>query len=353
MSGLTRGGLGLAAALGVLALAPCPATASPNTLCTLRPGTSALPPGARHGLAHHLRQYPDLGLATPAQVHAARQLLVRIRRATRAYASAEVAAAHGFDTDLARRAPGDLAVGYLHAEHRLNSADRHVLDPARPESLIYATEPGRRPRLIGAMFSVARGVLGPTPAGPIARWHAHLVCRRGDKRGLAPPVVRDVPWWVGTASREARCCTSGSRPTSEARSPSTHQCPSSVVTGFSLQRPVLRGRRVARCDEVSRPARCLCSDDVRRAERSVQAACDPDRDRRRPRRGGSARGPVGNPFGDHLGADRGLSRDGAQSGCRVPRSAREPSWGCGRLRVRRRNPRDRRDRRDIRADPRE
>ena len=113
--------------------------------------------------------------------------------ATRAYASAEVAAAHGFDTDLARRAPGDLSVGYLHAEHRWNSADRHVLDPTRPESLIYATEPGRRPRLIGAMFSVARGVLGPTPAGPIARWHAHLVCRQGDKRGLAPPTNGTCP----------------------------------------------------------------------------------------------------------------------------------------------------------------
>ena len=36
------------------------------------------------------------------------------------------------------------------------------------------------------MFSVPRGVRGPTPAGPIERWHSHLVCTKGDKRGLAP-----------------------------------------------------------------------------------------------------------------------------------------------------------------------
>jgi hypothetical protein len=40
--------------------------------------------------------------------------------------------------------------------------------------------------LVGAMFSVPRGVRGPTPAGPIARWHSHVVCVRGDARGLAP-----------------------------------------------------------------------------------------------------------------------------------------------------------------------
>ena len=40
--------------------------------------------------------------------------------------------------------------------------------------------------LVGAMFSVPRGVLGPTPGGPIDRWHSHLVCVRGDKRGLTP-----------------------------------------------------------------------------------------------------------------------------------------------------------------------
>ncbi len=31
-----------------------------------------------------------------------------------------------------------------------------------------------------------RGERGPTPAGPIVRWHSHLVCVVGSKRGTKP-----------------------------------------------------------------------------------------------------------------------------------------------------------------------
>ncbi len=179
---------GVAASLCLLVWAPAATPAStPGALCTLKPGQEALAPEVRHGLAHHLRQYPDVALATHEQRRAAIRLLARIRASTRRWRDVKAAAAGGFDTHLARRAPGDDAVGYLHAEHRRFSADSRILDPRRPESLIYATEPGRRPRLVGAMFSVPRGVLGPTPAGPIGRWHSHLVCVRGGKRGHAPP----------------------------------------------------------------------------------------------------------------------------------------------------------------------
>jgi hypothetical protein len=41
-------------------------------------------------------------------------------------------------------------------------------------------------RLVGVMISMPRGLRGPTPGGPITRWHYHLVCVAGDKRGLAP-----------------------------------------------------------------------------------------------------------------------------------------------------------------------
>ncbi len=162
-------------------------------LCTLKPGQSTLAAGVRHGLAHHLRQYPDLSLATPAQLHAAKVLLASARRAAAGWHDVRDAKRAGFDTHLAHRAPGDNSVGYLHAEHRRYSADKHILDPRRPESLIYATEPGRGPRLIGVMFSVPRGVLGPTPGGPIDRWHSHLVCVKGEKRGLTPPTSGGCP----------------------------------------------------------------------------------------------------------------------------------------------------------------
>ncbi len=179
--------LGTGVAVCSLVCVPAAIPAAPAAaVCTLAAGQTSLAPGVRHGLAAHLRQYPDLSLATSAQRAAARNLLERARAAAARWTDVTAAKASGFDTHLAKRAPGDNAVGYLHAEHRRFSADEHVLDANRPESLIYATEPGRRPVLIGIMFSVPRGVRGPTPAGPIGRWHSHLVCMKGDKRGLAP-----------------------------------------------------------------------------------------------------------------------------------------------------------------------
>lgn len=186
--------LGTLAAGCALAWAPAAIPGAPGaTVCTLPPGQASLAPGARHGLAAHLRQYPDLSLATAAQRAAARRLLERARAASARWQAVAAAKASGFNTQLARRAPGDDSIGYLHAEHRRFSADRHLLDVSRPESLIYATQPGKRPVLIGVMFSVPRGVRGPTPAGPIGRWHSHLVCMKGDKRGLAPVGGRCQP----------------------------------------------------------------------------------------------------------------------------------------------------------------
>jgi len=183
-----RGGTILAVVVAALAWAPLAFPGwVPALTCVLKPGESALPAGTRHGLALHLRQYPDLALATPSQRRAAERLLASARAATLRWRDLEAADRMGFATHLARRTAGDVSIGYLHAENRRNSADRHDLDPRRPESLIYATQPGRKPVLIGVMFSVARGVRGPTPAGPIARWHSHLVCGNARKRGLSPP----------------------------------------------------------------------------------------------------------------------------------------------------------------------
>jgi hypothetical protein len=50
------------------------------------------------------------------------------------------------------------------------------------------------------MFSVPRGVRGPTPGGPITRWHTHTVCARGAMRGSAAPPRRPCP--RGTRRRE-------------------------------------------------------------------------------------------------------------------------------------------------------
>jgi hypothetical protein len=158
----------------------------PSVLCVLAPGSTKLPAGAVRGLAHHLHQYPSLSLATAAQRRGAQRLLSAIRVAAAGWRDPLRAAAAGFATREAKRRAGDVSVHYLHAEHRRFSHDGRYLDPRRPESLIYANAPGRPLTLVGAMFSMPRGMRGPTAGGPIARWHSHLVCVAGDKRGLKP-----------------------------------------------------------------------------------------------------------------------------------------------------------------------
>jgi hypothetical protein len=183
-------------------LARVPVLPQPRTIvCPLAPGSTLfLAASARRGLASHLRQYPSPALATAVQRRAAAHLLARLRADARQWRDPEVAALAGFSTRTARRAPGDRAVHWLHAEHRLNSADRRFLDPRRPESLIYANAPGRPLVLVGLMFSMRRGYPGPTPGGPLTRWHAHLVCIRGEKRGLKPLADGSCP--AGTRRRQ-------------------------------------------------------------------------------------------------------------------------------------------------------
>jgi hypothetical protein len=145
-----------------------------------------LPPETLRGPAARLDQYPTLRVATPAQRAAARRLLGEMRAAAGSWRDPRTAAAAGFEVRTARRASGDDSVGVLHAEHRRFRNDGRFLDPRRPETLVYANVPGRPLVLIGVMFSMPRGVRGPTPGGPVTRWHTHSVCVRGNRRGTAP-----------------------------------------------------------------------------------------------------------------------------------------------------------------------
>jgi hypothetical protein len=163
-----------------------PSAVGAGRALTAFPRGATLPPGTLRGLAHRLQQYPAVSLASAAQRRAARRLLDEARRSARAWRDPRRAVAAGFSAQRPRRRPGDRSVGFLHAEHRRFSADRTFLDPSRPEVLIYVNAPGRPLALVGVMFSVPRGVRGATPGGPVTRWHSHLVCARGGRRGLKP-----------------------------------------------------------------------------------------------------------------------------------------------------------------------
>jgi hypothetical protein len=165
-------------------------TATPPALVCKLPRGSALtlPPTARHGLIGHLQQYPAVSLAAPGQRAHARGVLGGLLEASKRGRWRDVQAAErvGYDTRARPRKPGDRSVFFFHAERREQPRGHSIFDFTRPKALIYANAPGRPLVLVGAMWSTRDGEVGPTPAGPILRWHSHVVCKEGRKRGLKP-----------------------------------------------------------------------------------------------------------------------------------------------------------------------
>ena len=176
--------------VGVLAIVGEATPATPPALvCKLpRDSTQMLPPTARHGLIGHLPQYPTVSLATPLQRTRARTILDRLVDAAERGNWRNVRAAErtGYDTRSRPRTSGDRSVFFFHAERNQEPRKGSIFDFTRPKALIYANAPGRPLVLVGAMWSTRDGELGPTPAGPILRWHSHVVCKEGKKRGLKP-----------------------------------------------------------------------------------------------------------------------------------------------------------------------
>jgi hypothetical protein len=167
-----------------------PAPPPPTLICKLPlHSTQTLPPTARHGLIHHLLQYPTVSLATPREKARAEHILARLEAAARRGHWSDVRAARvaGYDTHSRPRQPGDRRVFFFHAERHEQPRGKSIFDFTRPKALIYANAPGHPLSLVGAMWSTRDGEVGPTPAGPIMRWHSHVVCKQGKKRGLKPP----------------------------------------------------------------------------------------------------------------------------------------------------------------------
>jgi hypothetical protein len=164
-------------------------------VCKPPQGAKKLRASARRGLVDHLLQYPDVSLATPRQRARARRVLAQLVTAAKAGSWRRVPAAEraGFDTRTRVRRAGDRRVFYFHAERSQEPRGRSILDFSRPKALIYANAPGRPLVLVGAMWSTRDGERGPNPGGAITRWHSHVVCKQGNRRGLKPPASGKCP----------------------------------------------------------------------------------------------------------------------------------------------------------------
>lgn len=148
------------------------------------------------GGGHHLGEVPGPGSLipagedrppTPAEQAAADELYRATRAALVKYQDASVAAAHGYNVD-------HMYGRDFHADNPLYINDGHVLDPEKPETLVYAVVDSQ-PVLLGAMFQMP-GINNPGPAvgGPITVWHAHdHICF-----SLTPPALSGLQSPFGT-----------------------------------------------------------------------------------------------------------------------------------------------------------
>ena len=106
---------------------------------------------------------------SPQQQAAAENLVAVTLSRLPQWADPAVAEAAGF------RSIGDGFTGTEHLVHRGFQTDDTVLDPDRPESLVYDTSAGGR-RLVAAMYMLAPGTpLAQVPdvGGALVQWHTH------------------------------------------------------------------------------------------------------------------------------------------------------------------------------------
>ncbi|HET6781230.1 MAG TPA: hypothetical protein VFH67_03945 [bacterium] len=107
--------------------------------------------------------------ATPDQVAAADKLLRDVKASLTHYIDVSAAEAGGYRQTTPYRF---LRWGPAHFHNYAYNRDDGVLDPRRPESLVYFKLPRGQVVLIGAMFLAPKGK-GPRPGGSMTEWHVH------------------------------------------------------------------------------------------------------------------------------------------------------------------------------------
>lgn len=128
------------------------------------------PPADRGMIIWEVSRFPDLLEPTPEQRRAADELLAAARTAVRenGWDVFENALLDGFEL---------MFEDQNHYFHRDHITDGRVLDPERPEFLIYY-DTGTSRRLAGLMFLVGEpGQEGPQIGGPATLWHFHVWSR--------------------------------------------------------------------------------------------------------------------------------------------------------------------------------
>ena len=142
----------------------------------------------------HGPNVPEVAAATDDQRAKAEALWKASVANAEQWRDPDAATAAGFRFKDKDEAGPERRVRFLHVPNPAWRADGRVLDPARPETLIYWNGPGDRLTLVGVMYTAARGASGPAVGGPITRWHDHESCRDPATRAkLGRPVDGACP----------------------------------------------------------------------------------------------------------------------------------------------------------------
>jgi hypothetical protein len=123
-------------------------------------------PDAQHAHAGAVLQTTN-DVATPEQAAAAQRLYDETLAAIAPYRDWHIAWAAGY------RPGGSQTMPSTHWMNQRYVDAGYVLDPQRPQGLVYANS-RHGPVLLGAMFQMKTlGVFGPDPGGPLTAWHQH------------------------------------------------------------------------------------------------------------------------------------------------------------------------------------
>jgi hypothetical protein len=134
--------------------------------------------GGQPGPGEHAHgpNLPDVAAATDDQRARSETLWKASVASAERWRDPEAAAAAGFRFRDGEAGP-ERRPRFLHVPNPAWRADGRVLDPDRPETLVYWNGPGGELTLVGVMYTAARGAPGPAVGGPITRWHDHESCR--------------------------------------------------------------------------------------------------------------------------------------------------------------------------------
>jgi hypothetical protein len=105
---------------------------------------------------------------TTGELEAAAKLVSDVRSSTTRFEDLNAAMQEGYRLLAGGR------TGLAHYHNQAYTSDGRILDPQRPEDLMYLKMADNSWKLVGAMFLMpSAGQPGPRVAGPLTAWHAH------------------------------------------------------------------------------------------------------------------------------------------------------------------------------------